>query len=172
DKPVTTEVVVVAVVGQQVPGDHQDRVADGASGLLVADASGQPPKLRGQVGLAATGGRPGALDQHLAQPAVALGGLAGAALAAGEVVARAAARPRRQVPSGGEGAHVGTDLGDDRLGGALADPGDGVQPVTGHGERGDHLVDAVVEAGDGALQVFQVPQRQPDQQGVVVAEAA
>jgi hypothetical protein len=45
-------------------------------------------------------------------------------------------------------------VGDDDLGGALADPGDGVQPVTGRGERGDHLVDAAVQGGDGAFQVL------------------
>jgi hypothetical protein len=93
--------------------------------FLPADAAGQPPELGGQVGLAGVGGRPGTLDQHLTKPAVALGGLTGAALAAAEVVARAATRPRRQVPGGGEHPHVGADLGDDRLRGALADPGDG-----------------------------------------------
>lgn len=30
------------------------------------------------------------------------------------------------------------------------------EPVTGHRERGDHLVDAGVQAGDGTLQVLQV----------------
>jgi hypothetical protein len=35
DKPVTTEVVVIAAVGQQVPGDHQDRVADGAAAFFL-----------------------------------------------------------------------------------------------------------------------------------------
>jgi hypothetical protein len=72
----------------------------------------------------------------------------------------------------GNTPNVGADHGDDRLGGALADPGDGVQPVTRHRERGDHLLDAVVEAGDGALQVLQVRQRQPHQQGVMLAEAS
>jgi len=46
------------------------------------------------------------------------------------------------------------------------------RPVTGHRERGDHLVDAAVQGGDGAFQVLQVPKRQPDQQPMVVAEAA
>ena len=46
------------------------------------------------------------------------------------------------------------------------------EPVTGRGERGDHLVDAAVQGGDGAFQMLQVPKRQPDQQRVVVAEAA
>jgi hypothetical protein len=30
------------------------------------------------------------------------------------------------------------------------------EPVTGHRERGDHLVDVGVQAGNGALQVLQV----------------
>jgi hypothetical protein len=46
------------------------------------------------------------------------------------------------------------------------------RPVTGHRERGDHLVDAAIQGGDGAFQVLQVVKRQPDQQRVVVAEAA
>jgi hypothetical protein len=45
-------------------------------------------------------------------------------------------------------------VGDDDLGGALADPGDGVEAVTGRGERGDHLVDAAVQGGDGAFRVL------------------
>jgi hypothetical protein len=36
------------------------------------------------------------------------------------------------------------------------------EPIPGHGERGDHLIDAGIQAGDGALQVLQVPKRQPD----------
>src|SRR5215203_6973728 len=46
------------------------------------------------------------------------------------------------------------------------------RPVTGHGERGDHLVDVAVEGGDRGLQVLEVVQGEPDQQPVVVAEAA
>jgi hypothetical protein len=46
------------------------------------------------------------------------------------------------------------------------------RPVTGHRERDDHLVDAAVQGGDGAFQVLQVVKGQPDQQSVVVAEAA
>src|SRR4029450_11159010 len=110
----------------------------------------------------------GALGQHIGQPTVALGGLAGATLAPGDVVAWAAARPGGQVAGGREHGHVDADLGDDALGGALADPGDGVQPVTGHRERGDPLVDAAVQSGDGAFQVLQVIKGQPDQQSVVV----
>src|SRR5512133_2181072 len=99
--------------------------------FLLADAAGQPPELGRQVAVAAAGGGPGALGQHLTQPAVALGGPAGAALAPGDVVAGTAPGPGGQVAGGGEHAHVDPDLGNDRLGGTLADPGDGVEAVTG-----------------------------------------
>src|SRR3954453_23615833 len=46
---VPAEAVVVAVVGQQVPGDDQDGVADGDGALLLADPAGQSPELGGQV---------------------------------------------------------------------------------------------------------------------------
>src|SRR4029453_9357109 len=137
--------------------------------------------------------------QHFTQPAVALGGPARATLAPGHVVAGAAAGPGGQVPGGGEHRHVDADLGNDGLGGPLADPGDGVEAVTGPGERGDDPVDPHVELGDGPLQLLggvqgpgeggaapvapdvglgdgplqllAVVQGQPHQQGVVGAEA-
>jgi hypothetical protein len=46
------------------------------------------------------------------------------------------------------------------------------EPVTGHRERGDHLVHAGVEAGDRGLQVLPVVKCQPDQQPMMLAEAA
>lgn len=45
DKVVATKVGIVTVVGEQVPGDHQDRVPDRDRRLLLADAAGQPPVL-------------------------------------------------------------------------------------------------------------------------------
>src|SRR6266542_7147936 len=57
-EPVAAEVVVVAVAFEQVPGDHQDRVAHRDRGLLLADPAGQPPELGGQVGVAAAGRGP------------------------------------------------------------------------------------------------------------------
>ena len=47
DEVVATKVGVVAVVGKQVSGDDQDRVADRDRRLLLADAAGQPPVLGG-----------------------------------------------------------------------------------------------------------------------------
>jgi hypothetical protein len=46
------------------------------------------------------------------------------------------------------------------------------EPVTGRGERGDHLVHAGIQAGDRGLQVLQVGKGQPDQQPMMLAEAA
>ena len=51
-EPVAAEVLVVAVVGEQVPADDQDRVPDSDGCLLVADASLEPPELGGEVGVA------------------------------------------------------------------------------------------------------------------------
>jgi len=69
---VAAEVGVVAVVGQQVTADDQDGVADRDGRLLLADPAGQPPELRGQVGLAGAGGGPGALGEDVGEPLVAV----------------------------------------------------------------------------------------------------
>lgn len=52
---VAADVVVVAGGGEQVPADHQDGVTDCEGCLLLSDASGQAPELRGQVGIASVG---------------------------------------------------------------------------------------------------------------------
>ena len=84
----------------------------------------------------------------------------------GQRPAREARWPRSERPT------CRRDLGDDGLGGPLADPVMVAEPVTGHRERGDHLVHAGVEAGDRGLQVVQVGKGQPDQQPMLLAEAA
>jgi hypothetical protein len=45
DKEVAAKVGIVTVVGQQMPGNDQDRMTDGDGGLLLADAAGEPPVL-------------------------------------------------------------------------------------------------------------------------------
>src|SRR5436305_880964 len=161
--------------GEPAPGSRP-----GEGDVCVADPAGESPELGGQVGVVGAGGGPGALGEDVAQPHVAVGGLARAAFAAGDVVARADPGPGGQVGSGRKAGHVGADLGEDALGGPLADRGDGVEPVTGLGERdaglagvlGEQIVDALVQPRDRALQVGEVVQAEPDQQGVVVTEAA
>jgi hypothetical protein len=76
------------------------------------------------------------------------------------------------VPGGREHRHVHADLGDDRLGGPLAHPGDGGQPVPSLGERGEHPIDVGVELGDRPLELLQVRQGQADEQRVVGTKPA
>src|SRR3954453_14337616 len=96
-----------------MPADDQDGGGDGDGGLLLPDPPGQLPELGREVGVAGAGGGPGALDEDVEQPHIALGGLARAAFTAGDVVARGDPGPRGQVRRGGEPGHVGADLGDD-----------------------------------------------------------
>ena len=152
---VAAEVVVVGVVGEEVPGDDQDGVADGDGGLLLADPSGEPPELGGEVGVARAGGRPGALVEDLAEPPVALVGLSRTAFAAGDVVAWAQPGPRGKMAGGREPGHVRADLGDDALGGPLADPGDGVELVTGVAKGAITWSTSIVELGDGRLELLE-----------------
>ena len=57
---------------------------------------------------------------------------------------------------GGELAHVRADLGQDDFGGALVDPGDGVQQRHLLGVRGDHLLDPRRQHRDGLVQIVDV----------------
>ena len=57
---VATQILVVAVVGEQAPRDHQDRVRDSKGRLLLPDTAGQPPVLGGQVAVTTACRRPGA----------------------------------------------------------------------------------------------------------------
>src|SRR5690349_12712236 len=96
----------------------------------------------------APGGALGGLDQGGPQPAVTLARLAGAALAGGFIMARADSRPAGRVPVGGIAIHVGAELGDDHLGGALGDAGDRAQQLTLALERAHALLDLRRELPD------------------------
>jgi hypothetical protein len=87
------------------------------------------------------------------------------------VVAGAQPGPAGQVRGGRELAHVDADLGDDYLGGAFADAGDGHKPAHLVSERGDHPVHLGVEAVDTGAQMIDVGQVHADHQGVVLVEA-
>ena len=131
-EPVAAEVVVVAVVGEQVPADDEDRVADGDGGFACgrcaggAASTGRRGRCRG-CATAATAHWLRISPSHRLPWLV----LPGSAFAAGDVVPRAHPGPRGEVRGGREAGHVDADLGDDALGGPFADPGDGVEPVTG-----------------------------------------
>src|SRR5512146_2044971 len=114
-------------------GDLQDVPAGGDGGLLRASSSGQQTVAFTEIGGLAAGGGQGGLTQSSAQPDVALAGAGAAALAGRLVVARAHGGPGGQVGGTGESGHVGAGLGDQDLGEAAGDAGDGVQ-------QGDQVV--------------------------------
>jgi hypothetical protein len=49
DEVVATQILVVAVIGEQVPSDHQDRVPHARAAFLLPDAARQPSVLGRQV---------------------------------------------------------------------------------------------------------------------------
>ena len=77
----------------------------------------------------------GALDEGLAQDAVGEAGAAAQALAGTLVVARAEARPGGRMAGGREARHVAAEFGDDHLGRAARDAGNGVEPGERVGRR-------------------------------------
>ncbi len=158
---VAAEVVVVGVFGEQVPADHEDRVADGDGCLLLADPTGETPVLDRQVGVAGPGGRPGALGEHVAESHVALGGPARLALAAGDVRSRCHPGHDARWAAVGNRA-MSTPIAAMMVSvGPLPDSGDGVESVTGPLERdagpaGVHReegIDLAVELRDSRFEV-------------------
>ena len=73
---------------------------------------------------------------------------------------------------GGEAAHVGTDLGNDHLGGGAADPGDLIQPVGRQLKRGDLGLDVDLQGGDVGAGLVDAAKHGGEQEGVMVTEAA
>jgi hypothetical protein len=79
DEEVAAELGMVTVTVQQVPGDHQDRVAHGDAAFFVPmrRASRQDcAAKRGQAGIAGAAGGPGTLDEDLHRQTPALAGRA------------------------------------------------------------------------------------------------
>lgn len=72
----------------------------------------------------------------------------------------------------GEPTHVDPDLGDDRLGGDLADADHGAQALNLALERGHLDLQALVEGVDLCTQVVDVVEVGAQHEGVVLAEAA
>ena len=92
-EPVAAEVLVVAVVGEDVPADDEDGVADRDGGFLVADATLEPPELGGKVGVTGLRRAEGALVEDLAEPTIAISGFPGSSFPAGDVVLPGTCRP-------------------------------------------------------------------------------
>ena len=72
---------------------------------------------------------------------------------------------------GGETAHVGADLGQQHLGGALVDAGDRVEQLELTGERAGQLLDPLRQRLDGLIEEVDLREHLPDEQRVVAGEA-
>src|SRR5690349_17182901 len=169
---VVAEFAVFAVVVQDMPDDHNEGVSDGDGGLAtarLAESAVQTVELGADVA-AGLARRPGALGEDVADLGVALAGAAGQASPGGLVVARTQPSPGRQVGRGREPRHVDPQLGDQDLGGPPPDPRDRAQQPQLLGERGQNLLDPLVQPVDHGREVVDVVQVQPGQQGVLVAE--
>src|SRR6266568_4396866 len=112
---VGAEVAVVGVgVGEQVPDDGQQRVADGDEGFLLAAPAGQAAVTLAEEGARAGGTCSGFADRA-GQPRIAsAGGAVVGFPASGLMHLRAELRPRHQMRGGGEHGHVDADIGDHR----------------------------------------------------------
>src|SRR5262249_53906548 len=135
------EVVVAGVgVGEQVPDDGEDRVADRDDRASFPATPGEPV-----VALAEEGVGPGGCGDDLAEgggePGVALAGGAALGLAGGAAVDGGELGPGDQVPGGREAAHVDADLRDQLLGGGDPDAGDLIQLLHRAGVGSDLLFD-------------------------------
>src|SRR2546425_8329824 len=109
-EPVGAELAEGHLVADDVVVGDQDVVAGGADRFRVAAAAADLPVVGGEVGVFAAGGGAGGLGQRLAQPAVAVAGLAGAASAAGGVDAGADRGPGDEVLGAAEDARVDAAL--------------------------------------------------------------
>jgi hypothetical protein len=72
DEVVATQVGIVAVVGEQVPGMTKLAWPTAMAAFLLADAAGQPPAAGRPGSCHGFWPRPRRLGEHLTQPAVAL----------------------------------------------------------------------------------------------------
>ena len=76
------------------------------------------------------------------------------------------------MAGGGKAAHVGAELGDDRLGGPALDAGGGAQQLSGPSERGQLLLDGVREPVDVFVEEVDVRKDRSDPDGVVRVKVA
>src|SRR5512144_2537250 len=120
---VAAEVAVGLAGAEHVPVGDEHGVLDRAERASMADPGLETLVLGGQVGVfGADGGERGFFERDPEELA-ALAGAPGATFAGGLVVAGAASGPGGEVARAGKDAHVGADLSDHDLGGALGDAG-------------------------------------------------
>ena len=136
-------------------GGDDDRVGDCHGGLVCSAAAGDALVAGRQERAFGVCRCSGGFDQGAAQVAGTVAG-AGWAAFAGRLVGcgatpAQAARCRRWGPG-----HVDADLGDDRLGGEVSDPGDCLEQFDRCLERDETLDDLVGEGVDGGVEEVDV----------------
>jgi hypothetical protein len=151
DEVVATQVLVVTVIGEQDQAITRIEWPTAMAAFLLADASGQPPILGRQVGVAAAGSGPGAPRSapHQASGCPWWACRSGACHRSGLLPGQ---RPAHQArcPAVGNTA-MSTPISAMIVSAArLPTPVMVAELVPGPSERGDHPVDLGVERGDGA----------------------
>src|SRR5215470_11840031 len=102
-------------------------MADGNQGAFLPPPGGNPSVLGREIRVFRFGGDMGNFDEYLPQPAIPFARLPAQALAPTLVVPRTHPRPGGEMLGAGKTTHIRADLGDEDLGRALTDPGNGIQ---------------------------------------------
>ena len=116
-------------------------------------------------------GRATGFHQHRTQPAITATGLAAAALASALMIAGAQAGPARKMRGAGEAAHIGTDFGHHDLSGSPLNARDRDQTFNRRGERGQQLLDPLVEFPVGFLDIVDIGQQAAYHEAMMRPEA-
>ncbi len=158
----------------------QDRVLDRADRDLVPGAGFDPAVLASEVPVLDADRAHRGVVQRAVEPFRALAGLPAAALAGGLVVAGALRRPAGEVLIGREAAHVGPELADQHLRGAVLDAVQRARELDGQLKRGAPLpvlalgsqmrLDRFGERGDLSVEEVDVSEDPADQHGVLGGE--
>ena len=153
-----------------MPGDDQDRAAQGDDGAFGAAAAGDPPVFLAEEGVGLGGAR-GGVAQYGGQVGVAVPGGALAFLLARRLAdAGGQPGPGGQMPGGGEPGHVGADLSEDHVRAGQADPGDLIELGDRGRERGGLLGDPLIQGGDIGADRVDPAQHRAKQERVVAGE--
>ncbi len=167
-----SEVFIASTISKHMIDNYQNRMANSDHRLFIAAATGDPIKLRAEIGAFGPACAPGRLAKAGLEPFVALGGLPGFPFARAFVGARADAAPGGEVAGVGEVAHVDSDFGDDDMGVAVVNPRDFDQESDRLGKRGDLGLDLLLQLGDGVLGLIEVVHQGPQHEAMAFADVA
>src|SRR5437667_335711 len=164
---VGAEVTIFHAVSQNMVGGGEDRGRDGDNCLFGSAPAAEPDKLRSEIAaVVMADGAPGGLDEGRLEPAVAVASAGRASLAGTLVQAWAESRPGDEVTGRGEVAHVDADLGDQDMGGRVADAPDGGQAGEGGTKGAQRVLQARLELTHGGVECIDLAQVQGEHEAV------